>query len=299
MAFNGSGTFVRNNGTFTGSTVWSDDNDAGTNITTGNHDTHDQDLADGLTNCVTKDGQTTITANLPMSGFKHTGVADGSARNDYAALGQIQDSAVIYGTAAGTANALTLTLSPAITAYVAGMTLRVKVNTTNTGAATINVNSVGAKNIKMQDGSALIGGEMVASRIVTLSYDGTNFLLTAFEPAWTDWTPSSSASGSMTTSSDSITLAKFKHFGDSVRFVLIVKCTLGGTPDSTVNWSLPKNAVTNGLAGVAQFATGSTLVQSALATYDGSGNISFNLSDNSNYTTGANRTWYLSGEYAS
>lgn len=67
MAFNGSGSFNRNNGTNTGSTVWADDKSGGVKITTSRHDTHDQDIADGLSNCITKDGQTTITANIPLN----------------------------------------------------------------------------------------------------------------------------------------------------------------------------------------------------------------------------------------
>jgi len=31
------------------------------------------DLATGLSTCITKDGQTTITANLPMATYRHTG----------------------------------------------------------------------------------------------------------------------------------------------------------------------------------------------------------------------------------
>ena len=45
----------------------------------------------GLGNCLTRDGQGQPTANLPMAGFRHPGVANGVARTDYAALGQAQD----------------------------------------------------------------------------------------------------------------------------------------------------------------------------------------------------------------
>lgn len=37
------------------------------------------DIATGLTTCVLKDGTQTITANLPMSGFKFTGLGAGNA----------------------------------------------------------------------------------------------------------------------------------------------------------------------------------------------------------------------------
>lgn len=37
------------------------------------------DIATGLTTCVLKDGSQTITSNIPMSGFKFTGLSAGSA----------------------------------------------------------------------------------------------------------------------------------------------------------------------------------------------------------------------------
>lgn len=68
MGWNGSGSFERTNGTNTGDDVWEQDKDAGVKITTARHDTHDQDLADGIENCLAKDGQNAMTANLNMGG---------------------------------------------------------------------------------------------------------------------------------------------------------------------------------------------------------------------------------------
>lgn len=47
------------------------------------------DLAAGLTNAVTKDGQTTPTANLPMGGFKLTGLGSGASSTDSVNYGQV------------------------------------------------------------------------------------------------------------------------------------------------------------------------------------------------------------------
>jgi len=94
--------------------------------------------------------------------------------------GQVQDSAFSSGTVGGSANAVTLTLSPAPTAYASKMRVWWVVASTNTGAATVNVNSIGAKNIfKKTAGGivALTGGEMVATQTVTATYDGTQFVL--------------------------------------------------------------------------------------------------------------------------
>jgi hypothetical protein len=93
MARNGSGTYVRTDGVRTGSTVFAQEQAAGINILATNLDTEAQDMADALTQSLSKDGQTVPTANLPMGGYKHTNVADATADNQYASKGQM-DTAI-------------------------------------------------------------------------------------------------------------------------------------------------------------------------------------------------------------
>lgn len=66
MPWNGSGTFTRNNGTHSGATTWQQDDAAGTGIEANVHDTHDEDMADGIDNCLAKDGQNAMTGDLDM-----------------------------------------------------------------------------------------------------------------------------------------------------------------------------------------------------------------------------------------
>lgn len=82
-----------------------------------------------------------------------------------------------YATAGGTANALTAALDPApITGEIAaGFELLLKVGTTNTGAATLNVNGGGAVAIKDMLGNALVSGALVAGSLVRIAFDGTNW----------------------------------------------------------------------------------------------------------------------------
>lgn len=78
---------------------------------------------------------------------------------------------------AGANDTYTATLSPAITAYVTGARYRFKANTANTGAATINFNSVGAKTIvKVAGGitTTLADNDIRAGQWVECVYDGTN-----------------------------------------------------------------------------------------------------------------------------
>lgn len=70
MAFNGSGVFtlVSGNPVITGTTISS---------TWANNTL--SDIATGLSTTITKDGQSTPTANIPMGGFKFTGLGAGTA----------------------------------------------------------------------------------------------------------------------------------------------------------------------------------------------------------------------------
>ncbi len=166
MAYNGSGVFsIINQFIF------------GTVISETEVNQNFDDVAAGLSTAITKDGQTTITANLPMSGFKHTNVGNGVAANEYAALGQVQSGAVNWaGTAGGTADALTLTPSPAITAYAAGQVFRFIAGSTNTGAATLTVSGLTSPAIR-RDGAALVAGNIVSGSQYEVVYDGTAFQL--------------------------------------------------------------------------------------------------------------------------
>jgi len=71
MSFNGSGTFVVNS---VGQPV-----SANTLIEAAVFNAFTADIATGLSTAIAKDGQTTVTANLPMAGFKFTGLGAGSA----------------------------------------------------------------------------------------------------------------------------------------------------------------------------------------------------------------------------
>ena len=86
MSFNGNGVFLINT---PGQPVVS-----GTTITSTAFNALTTDLASGLTNTITKDGQTNVTANIPMSNFKITGLGAGTNPNDAVRLAQIQDGII-------------------------------------------------------------------------------------------------------------------------------------------------------------------------------------------------------------
>lgn len=86
-----------------------------------------------------------------------------------------------YGVTAGTAAAMTVTLAPTPTAYTTGMRIYPKAGTTNpAGGVTINLMGpsglLGAKSIKLYDGSDPGAGLITAGMVLDLVYDGTNWV---------------------------------------------------------------------------------------------------------------------------
>jgi hypothetical protein len=179
MPWNGSGTFTRSSGSDTGAAIWAHEEAAASNMSATRIDYHDQDIATALNNCVCKDGQNAATADLPMGTHKHTGVTDGTALTHYASMKNLQNSTAQYGaTSGGSANTQTLTLSPAPTALVAGQVFYFYAGYTNTGATTLNVNSLGAVAVaNYQTLSSLNGGEIQATGLYQVVYAAGGFYL--------------------------------------------------------------------------------------------------------------------------
>lgn len=82
-----------------------------------------------------------------------------------------------YIASATGSDAYAITVAPAPTAYVTGQKFTFKADVANTGAATLNVNSLGAKTIKKNVTVDLATNDIIANSIVTVVYDGTNFQL--------------------------------------------------------------------------------------------------------------------------
>ena len=168
MSFNGSGVFTINTA---GQPVIT-----GTTISSTTFNSLTADLATGLTTALTKDGQSTPTANIGMGAFKITNLAAGTVASDAARLDQVQGGAATFITVTGT-DTLTGTVVPALSAYATGNQFSFLVANTNTGAVTINVDGIGSKAITRTGTTALVAGDMVAGQAVEIIYDGTRFQL--------------------------------------------------------------------------------------------------------------------------
>jgi hypothetical protein len=88
-----------------------------------------------------------------------------------------QDGSSIFAADAGSNDTYAITLSPAPTTYATGMVVNFTANTANTGACTLNCNSLGAKALKKNKGNDLETGDILAGQCVSVMYDGTNFVV--------------------------------------------------------------------------------------------------------------------------
>jgi hypothetical protein len=99
----------------------------------------------------------------------------------------IQGGKLIYAVDSGTANNYVVALNPPLLSYFDGLSMWVLITNTNSGAAVINVNGLGSRNIVRRGGAALIAGDMPAQYKSLLTYNSVhnNFELygTGFDPA--------------------------------------------------------------------------------------------------------------------
>lgn len=133
------------------------------------------DIATALTQSIAKDGQTVPTANLPMGGYKHTNVNTASARTEYARASQVQDGTLAYLTSVSGADTITASAPIGLSAYAAGQEFGFIAAGANTGAVTLNINGIGAKDVTKRGSTALVADDIISGSFVIVRYDGTRF----------------------------------------------------------------------------------------------------------------------------
>lgn len=80
----------------------------------------------------------------------------------------------LLSSVAGT-DTITASAPAAITAYAAGQRFSFVASATNTGAVTLNINSLGAKDVTKRGTTALAAGDIASGQVVLVEYDGTRF----------------------------------------------------------------------------------------------------------------------------
>lgn len=100
-----------------------------------------------------------------------------------AALRDLNGGAITSG---GSSNAYTLTSGLSLAAYQQGVLMSMKANHVNTGAATINVDGLGNKSLKLPNGSALVAGSIALGGIYHLAYESGADVVFVLNPSNTN-----------------------------------------------------------------------------------------------------------------
>jgi hypothetical protein len=92
-------------------------------------------------------------------------------------ISDVMDYINSFYTDTGSVNTMVITPSPAVVSYETGRKYSIIVAVTNTGATTLNINGLGAKNVLKNGATALTAGDIVAGQIIQVEYDGNSFQL--------------------------------------------------------------------------------------------------------------------------
>lgn len=118
-------------------------------------------------------GSTGATAKVGPINTQFAGVQAGFGK--LPDLNRIQQGRVTWcGTAGGTANAITLSDPLSLTSFEDGAMLFFEAALENTGAATIDVNSIGAVPLVRSEGDALEAGDLHGGSRYMIIYDSGN-----------------------------------------------------------------------------------------------------------------------------
>lgn len=171
----------------------------------------------------------------PPNGFPEgmaPSTVNDAAREVMAAVSRYRSDTDGVNTSAGT-DVITLAASRTMTAYAQGDLYTFKAGGTNTGATTLNVDSLGAKDVQF-NGAACTGGEIVSGLMYTVVYDGTQFqLLNASSYPAIDITTLEVTNIKAKDGTASMTLANSTGVATINSAVLTTADINGGTIDST------------------------------------------------------------------
>jgi hypothetical protein len=157
---------------------WVSDKNSDIKITASRFDEENDDLSSSLSVMIARDGQSEITANIPFSGFKPTGVGDASALAEFISYNGVNTGRANFITVSETTaqNSISGTGAIAITAYATGMPVYWIPGFNNTGAATLNISGVSTDAI-LAGGVALTSGMLLSGVAAMAISDGADFHL--------------------------------------------------------------------------------------------------------------------------
>ena len=119
----------------------------------------------GLEACLKTDGTNAPAADFAMAGFKHTNVGAATSTNHYLRTDQLQQLTPIYAVFAGTAEAISASVTPAPTALLTGHTIIVSCPSANaTTSITLNYCNLSAAPVRLPDNTEISLGAVKGLR---------------------------------------------------------------------------------------------------------------------------------------
>lgn len=211
-------------------------------------------------------------------------------------IDQINSAVVPLST--GISNAYVLAPDIPITSLKNGQIFTFVPNFTNTSAATVNISGIGAVSLKRFDNSTNIySGEVVSGYPISIQYNSTGptFRLLTVTPVAQTFSPTITASGSMTISAQSITKARYTIQGPLVRLYLEFSVTTAGTASTDIICPLPI-AQAQALTAMAYVVDGAGQPAEGFCAITG-GNAIFRKKDATNFGLGSGRECRVLAEY--
>lgn len=198
------------------------------------------------------DGELVVTSSLNALGQPVITITGSVGGSEIAAGGvdatHVKPGTYFNGVSGGSANAYTLSLSPAPASLADGLWCSFRANHTNTGPATLNLNGLGAVAIKTPAQQALVGGEIVSGQEVWVQYDGTQWqMVSPRSIPQSLWATDSGVANAYAVTLPGITVSTLSQItGIPVTFLAAAACTGAST------------LAVNGLAATAITKKGST-----------------------------------------
>lgn len=304
MPYNPStGLFTRSSGINTGATVWADE--ASGDFSAARFDVHDQDIADALSNCVTRDGVGKFSADSDLQGNKFTNVGAATAISHVARVAELQQSKYMSADTlpASVADAYQLVFDIDLLQYQEGEFFTFVPNADNTGATTVKIDLLATVALKGPEGNELLAKDLRASRVALMQYRGGEFRLLnpqRYSKGRTSFTPTFGANGSMTFNGVTVNHAVYERVTESLVWVSVsVDGTIGGTPSTYITVSAPIASTGPDNQGFGCYISDITTQEGGFVDFrSGPGEFRIFRSDRANWTAGAGKSAIFTGVYA-
>jgi hypothetical protein len=272
-------------GTFTGLHNWVTDQSNAIKILASRHKAQDDVFIAGINSCIEKSGSNAMTGNFDAGSNRLTSLAAATAATDAPIASQIQDGSLTYAVDTGSANTYAISMTPNETAYAAGQVFFFKATNANSGASTLNVDSIGAIDIKKYHNVALVSGDIVQNQLIGVVYDATTSDFVMITPTPTAPITTTTAAQTNITSLGTLTSLTIDNLTINGNTITADSGALNLTPAS--GSAIVFDGTINVDAGE---VTGATSITSTAFVGDITGDVTGNASGTAATVTGAAQT---------